>query len=428
MNEDFIQHIWQYLLFQQQDLRTTDGKLVVLSRQGQLNLDAGPDFFDGRLYIDNTYWAGNIEIHYKASDWYKHKHNTDAAYDNVILHVVYIADQEIYHKDGSKIPCIELKGRIPKILIDKFKLLKEAKGKIPCAAQLESIEETHWTHWKERLLIERIIEKSKLFDTAVKHNKNDWEFSFFLFMFKYFGAYVNREAFYELARSLPYQSFLRKRDSLFCIEAVLAGQAGILKANHKDAYPKSLYKEYSYWKKVWQLKPLSPFQMKYFRLRPNSFPGIQLSLLASFFHEKYFSFEKIRSLLDAKLIYEMLELKTNTYWDTHYVFDKESLFQKKILSKQSVDRLIINLIVPFSVAWARRYDRQDIVENALDLVSSLKSENNKIIRLFSDLGVGVSSASDSQALIQLHNNYCISKKCLNCNIGSIIINSNDRID
>lgn len=428
MNEDFIQHIWQHLLFQQQDLRTTDGKLVVLSRQGQLNLDAGPDFFDGRLYVDETYWAGNIEVHYNASDWYKHKHDRDAAYDNVIMHVVYNADQEIYHKDGSKIPCIELKGRISKALLQKFELLKHANEKIPCASQLKNIEEVHWIHWKERLLIERVIEKSKLFDAAVKQNKNDWEYSFFLFLFKYFGAYVNREAFYELARTIPYQSLLRKRDSLFCIEAVLAGQAGILKSNSRDAYPKSLYKEYDYWKKVWSLKPLESFQMKYFRLRPSSFPGIQLSLLASFLHEKYFSFEKIRGFLNAKHLYKMLELKANPYWNTHFVFDKESAFQQKSLSKQSVDRLIINLIVPFSVAWARRYDRQDIVENALDLIASLKSENNKITRLFSSLGVTLNSASDSQALIQLHNNYCISKKCLNCNIGSIIINSDDRID
>lgn len=426
MNEDFIQYIWQHLLFEQQDLLTDDGDKIVLSRQGELNLNAGPDFFDSRLYIENTYWAGNIEVHLKASDWYKHKHDTDPAYDNVILHVVYEADADVYYKNGSKIPCLELKGRIQKVLIEKFRSLKENESQIACSSYLSVVEEIDWIQWKERLLIERIEGKSKLFDSVVKQNDNNWEAVFFHYLFQYFGAYINREAFYELARTLPQESFLRKRDSIFVLEAVLFGQSGLLGKAFKDDYPKSLQKEYHYWQKIWKLRPLESFQMKFFRLRPISFPGIQLSLLASFIHKEHFSFEKIREKLKAELLYKMFDLSTNSYWDTHYVFDKESPAQKKSMSKASVDRLIINLIIPFSVAWARRYDRQDIIEKCLDVMHLLKAENNKIVRLFKGLGVAVKSASDSQALIQLHKDYCISKKCLNCNIGSIIINGNGR--
>ncbi|MGE3823378.1 MAG: DUF2851 family protein, partial [Bacteroidia bacterium] len=385
-------------------------------KTGEHNQDAGPDFFNARLKIGNTTWAGNIEIHLKSSDWRKHLHNNNGNYNNLILHLVYENDEDIAHS-GKPVATAELKDLIDKNLEYKYNQLLYAKQWIPCANQLNTVSSFTINNWLERLLIERLERKAKTISSLLELNKNNLEETFYIFLARNFGMKVNAVPFELLAKSLP-NSFLGKhKSSLFQVEALLFGQSGLLEKEFKDDYPNQLKKEYLFLQKKFSLQPIEGHLWKFLRLRPVNFPTVRIAQLALLIHNSSGLFSKIMEAQKADELRKLLNAETSDYWNTHYVFDKESPAQKKNLGTVAIDNILINSIVPFMFVYAGYKGIEDYKDKAVALLEQLNSEQNNIIEKFTELGLKSVQASNSQSLLELKNEYCSFKKCLNCGIG-----------
>ena len=420
--EDFLHYIWKFKLFNASNLFTQDGKEIEVINFGQHNTDAGPDFFNGKVKIDHTIWAGNIELHINSSDWIKHNHQNDKAYDNVILHVVYNNDKQILDKDGNTIPTLELKGLIDQNLIKNHNTLVGQSGsEIPCGEQIKTVDEFTIQTWINRLAIERLERKSEEIRTTLHQNKNNWEETFYQYLFKYFGLKVNALPFELLAKNTPLKT-IEKHHNLASIEALLFGQAGYLDANVEDEYFQNLKKEYQFLKSKFNLKPLEICVWKFLRLRPSNFPTLRIAQISNLLHKETRLFSKIIESKSIKEIQEIFKVEASTYWNTHYQFGKlvEADKTKKI-GISTINSIIINVIVPFTFVYGKENKKEELVEQALKLLESIKAENNSIIKKWNNLGVKTSNAMQTQSLLELKNNYCSQKKCLNCSIGNKIL-------
>ncbi|MGE0637931.1 MAG: DUF2851 family protein [Bacteroidia bacterium] len=416
MTEDFLHYVWKYKAFHLSGLKTLEGEPIQIIKTGEHNQDAGPDFFNARLKIGNTTWAGNIEIHLKSSDWRKHLHNNNGNYNNLILHLVYENDEDIAHS-GKPVATAELKDLIDKNLEYKYNQLLYAKQWIPCANQLNTVSSFTINNWLERLLIERLERKAKTISSLLELNKNNLEETFYIFLARNFGMKVNAVPFELLAKSLP-NSFLGKhKSSLFQVEALLFGQSGLLEKEFKDDYPNQLKKEYLFLQKKFSLQPIEGHLWKFLRLRPVNFPTVRIAQLALLIHNSSGLFSKIMEAQKADELRKLLNAETSDYWNTHYVFDKESPAQKKNLGTVAIDNILINSIVPFMFVYAGYKGIEDYKDKAVALLEQLNSEQNNIIEKFTELGLKSVQASNSQSLLELKNEYCSFKKCLNCGIG-----------
>lgn len=416
MTEDFLHYVWKYKAFNLSDLKTLEGETIQVIKTGEHNKDAGPDFFNARLIIGNTIWAGNIEIHLKSSDWRKHLHNNNGNYNNLILHLVYENDEAISHT-GKPVATAELKTLIDKDLLNKYNQLLYAKQWIPCANQLNSVSSFTLNNWLERLLIERMERKAKTISSLLELNKNNLEETFYIHLARNFGMKVNAVPFELLAKSLP-NSFLGKhKSSLFQVEALLFGQSGLLEKSFKDDYPNQLKKEYLFLQKKFSLQPIEGHLWKFLRLRPVNFPTVRIAQLASLIHNSSGLFSKIMEAEKVEEHRKLLNAETSDYWNTHYVFDKASTTQKKNLGTVAIDNIIINSIVPFMFVYATYRGIEEYKDKAVALLEQLNSEKNNIIEKYTALGIKSKSAATSQSLLELKNEYCSFKKCLNCGIG-----------
>ena len=416
MTEDFLHYVWKYKAFNLSGLKTLEGETIQVIKTGEHNQDAGPDFFNARLKIGNTTWAGNIEIHLKSSDWRKHLHNNNSNYSNLILHLVYENDEDISHT-GKPVATAELKTLIDKDLLNKYNQLLYAKQWIPCANQLNTVSSFTRSNWLERLLIERLERKANTISSLLELNKNNLEETFYIHLARNFGMKVNAVPFELLAKSLP-NSFLGKhRSSLFQVEALLFGQSGLLEKQFKDDYPNQLKKEYQFLQKKFSLRPIEEHLWKFLRLRPVNFPTIRIAQLASLIHNSSGLFSKIMEAQKVEDLRTLLNAETSEYWDTHYVFDKKSVEQKKNLGTVAIDNIIINSIVPFMFVYADYKGIEEYKDKAVCILEQLSSEKNNIIEKFAELGIKSKNAANSQSLLELKNEYCSFKKCLNCGIG-----------
>ena len=416
MTEDFLHYVWKYKAFNLSGLKTPEGETIQVIKTGEHNKDAGPDFFNARLKIGNTTWAGNIEIHLKSSDWRKHLHNNNGNYSNLILHLVYENDEDIAHT-GKPVATAELKTLIDKNLLNKYNQLLYAKQWIPCSNQLNSVSSFTLNNWLERLLIERLERKAKTISSLLELNKNNLEETFYIHLARNLGMKVNTVPFELLAKSLP-NSFLGKhRSSLFQVEALLFGQSGLLEKQFKDDYPNQLKKEYQFLQKKFSLRPIEEHLWKFLRLRPVNFPTIRIAQLASLIHNSSGLFSKIMEAQKVEDLRTLLNAETSEYWDTHYVFDKKSVEQKKNLGTVAIDNIIINSIVPFMFVYADYKGIEEYKDKAVCILEQLSSEKNNIIEKFAELGIKSKNAANSQSLLELKNEYCSFKKCLNCGIG-----------
>lgn len=416
MTEDFLHFVWKYKALNLSELKTLEGDPVQIIKTGEHNQDAGPDFFNARIKIGNTIWAGNIELHLKSSDWRKHLHNNNGNYNNLILHLVYEKDEDIAHT-GKPVATAELKNLIDKNLLNKYNQLLYAKQWIPCANQFNTVPSFVLNNWLERLLIERLERKAKTISSLLELNKNNLEETFYIHLARNFGMKVNAVPFELLAKSLP-NSFLGKhKSSLFQVEALLFGQSGLLEKQFKDDYPIQLKKEYLFLQKKFSLQPIEGHLWKFLRLRPVNFPTVRIAQLASLIHNSSGLFSKIMEAQKVEELRKLLSAETSGYWNTHFVFDKESTAQKKNLGTVAIDNIIINSIVPFLFVYAEYKGAEEYKDRAVALLEQLKSEQNNIIEKFTELGIKSLHASNSQSLLELKNEYCSFKKCLNCGIG-----------
>ncbi|MCB0474269.1 MAG: DUF2851 family protein [Flavobacteriaceae bacterium] len=423
MKEDFLQYIWQYRLFAAVDLVTTDNQLVSIVKPGQLNRNAGPDFFNAQIKIDHQLWAGNVEIHIKSSDWYIHGHEKDSNYDNVILHVVWEHNVAVYRKDGSMVPSLVLKDYVkPDILYNYKNLVLGQDRWINCEKSIASIDEQLMNTWFEKLYIERLEEKTLPVYELLKVTKNDWEAVLFKMLLRNFGLKTNKEAFVSLASGIDFSVIRKQRQNLLSMEALVFGLAGFLEEPVEDPYFLKLHSEFNYLRAKYKLSTVFG-RFQFFRMRPANFPTIRLAQLSALVHYHGNLFSKILELNSADAYYEVFQSPVSEYWKTHYSFTSTSTKSNKTLTKDFVDLLIINTVIPLKFVY-NRVTGQENNEELFKGIRELRPEKNSIIDKFSQTGVIASNAFDSQALLQLKNNYCSKHRCLNCSIGNILLARN----
>lgn len=419
--EDLLHYVWKLKYFHFSKLRTTEGESVDIIHPGYHNFDSGPDFSESKIRINHTLWIGNVEIHIKSSDWVKHTHYRDRAYDNVILHVVYEEDEKILRPNGTIIPCLELKGLIQEEIFTRYHYLKTNENWIPCQNMIAKTDELRKKIWLEKLLIERLEHKSSYLKELLAYTNHDWEYCFFILLGKYFGSSVNTAAFDQLCRSVSLDKIFKNQNNSFAIEALLFGQSGFLSEKYQDDYPAKLCKEYKFLKHKYALKPIPKKLWKFFRLRPSNFPTIRIAQFAALISNN-------KSLCSKSLEFDnlvdfgyMFQMKINEYWDTHFVFDKESAYIEKPLGQSFQNTLLINAIIPFIFMYGKSKNEPMLVERAVRFLQSLPPEANKLTNQWKKLGLKGESAAETQSLIQLKKNYCDKNRCLQCSIGHQIM-------
>ena len=428
MKEDFLHYVWKYQKFNSGSLISSKDELVRVLVAGQHNLNSGPDFFNSQLYIGSQLWAGNVELHLKASDWFVHHHELDQAYDNVILHVVWENDSEIYRKDGTTIPTVEIKGNISPDTLSSYERLFSKNHKwINCEKQYAQVEDFTHKAWLERLFIERLERKSVEILNQLKKNNNHWESLLFQLLCKNFGLKVNGEAFFSIAQSVDFSVVQKCSQNQFDLESLLFGQAGFLEVDREDGYFIKLQNNFAFLKYKFNLQNSTAVPSKFFRLRPPNFPTIRLSQLASLysrkrqlFSEVIFDVSSANSVKSLSEFYTIFNVSASEYWDTHYNFGVVSAKRKKALSKKFIDLLLINTIIPLQFCYAKQMGK-DVSEVLLKLTSSISSEENSIVKKYNELRPTVFSAFESQALIQLKTEYCNKMRCLDCALGNAIL-------
>lgn len=416
MKEDFLHYLWKFKKFDTLNLKTYNQEEIVISNVGQYLELAGPDFFNAQITIGNQKWAGNVEIHLKSSDWYVHHHEENAGYENVILHVVWEHDSEIYRSDNSEIAVLELKNYVSSTAINNYQKLITPKSWIFCEKQLKEIPEFTLNNWQERLFFERLERKSKPILELLEQTNNDWETVLFYLLAKNFGLNTNGEIFLKIAQSIPFSIIRKECFEVENIEALFLGSAGLLDVEKEDAYFKDLKFRYYYLLHKYQIEKSCVEPVQFFKHRPDNFPTIRLSQLANLFHKQQNLFSKIISLNSIDEIYTVFRVSVTRYWETHYQFDKESTKKKKVLSKSFMDLLILNTVIPLQFAYSKSQGKEGS-ETLISVLNEVEAEKNSIVEKFSSFGIKAKNAFETQSLLQLKNEYCNKNKCLDCAIG-----------
>lgn len=416
MNERLLQYIWQFQLFNKAELSTIAGENISIQNPGQINHNQGPDFLNARLRINETTWAGNVELHILTSDWDKHGHHGDANYDNVILHVVWEHDSEA----GPKIPILALAGKVPRILLQRYEELMRGLNFIPCENLLSTVPELTWKHWVDRLITERLERKASHALESLKQTQFHWEETFWILLAKNFGLRVNTESFEAMARSIPLSILSRHKHQVQQIEALLFGQIGLLENKLADHYPKLLQREYQFLRKKYKLRPIH-LPVFFLRMRPGNFPSIRLAQLSMLIHNSVHLFSRVKECDSITELQSWFDVVANDYWHYHYRFDEASSFKIKKLGSSMTWNIIINTIVPLLFAYGQYNDQQKYKNKALEWLEKVPGENNSIINQFMQRNVSCRNAMESQALLELKNEYCDKRRCLECAVGHAIL-------
>lgn len=416
MTEDFLHFIWKFKS-EGKEFQSADNDIIRVIRPGEHNRDAGPDFLHARVSMGGTLWAGNVEIHLRSSDWYRHRHHDDEAYDNIILHVVYQHDREISRKNGELIPTLPLQGQLSPEIYENYQKFLHNHLWIPCAMSLRGIREILVKDWMAALSVMRLERKCKELEGLLDYTANDWNQAFYQSLAATFGFRINRQPFELLARQTPVQFLEKHKDQIFQIEAVLFGQAGLLAGRHRGEYPRMLKKEYLHLKNKFSLQPVSGHLWKFLRLRPNNFPTIRIAQLAMIIHQRVNLFGEIIELKARDEFSSIFQVGVSDYWKEHYYFDRSSRTMNKSITPATVDLILINNVVPFLFIYGKMKGQEKYCDRAMQLLASLPAESNSITRKFSEFGLVPASADQSQALLELKSNFCDQKRCLECRIG-----------
>ena len=410
MKEDFLYYLWENRLLTG-TLSTEMGVPIEIINPGFRNTDSGPDYLEAKIKIGHQLWVGQVEIHVKTSDWMKHGHQHDKAYGNVVLHVVH---EHV----------LELKGHFDTELYRQYQNLTNAQRWIACERQLNQVQSFTKNTWLERMAVERLQEKSKTVDKLLKTNNFDWENTLYRLLLRYFGMKVNNEAFETLASILPFKTLLKHADQIVQLEAMLLGCAGFLEIESDEDYPLMLKREYEAMKAKFNLLTMPVERWKFMRMRPVNFPTVRLAQLAQMIHRHGTLFSKIKESSTAEEIKALFDVKASAYWDTHYRFSVIGSSIPKHLGEGITNVLIINAIVPLLFCYGKFHKDERYCEKALQLLELTAAEDNNIIRHYSDRGMSPQNAMQSQALLHLYNIYCRRKRCLECSIGIILLQSN----
>ncbi|MEP7142147.1 MAG: DUF2851 family protein [Ferruginibacter sp.] len=416
MTERLLQYIWQFQYFNRNELVTGDGENLSIIHPGNINTNQGPDFLDAKIRVGDTMWAGNIELHILSSDWNNHKHSSDSNYGNVILHVVWQDDTNLH----LSFPVLELQSKVSKILLARFDELMNAKSFIACENMIQTVAPINWIGWKERLLVERMQKKAIIILDYLHNNNNHWEEAFWWLIARNFGMTVNSDAFEKLARSLPVSILAKHKSQVHQAEAMIFGQAGLLENNFAEDYPQLLQNEYRFYKKKYGLQPIR-IPLYFLRMRPSNFPTVRLAQLAMLVHNSIHLFSIVKETVQLEDVKKLLGVTANDYWHYHYTFDEVTAYKEKNLGIQMIHSIIINTIVPILFAYGHYHKEDKYKERAMLWLGQIAEEKNSITNGFALLGIASKNAFDSQALIQLKNEYCNQKRCLECAVGNKLL-------
>ncbi len=422
--EKLLHFVWMKRAFPLQGLRVSDGRRVEVLDVGLHNNDAGPDFFNAKLRIGERTWAGNVEVHAKASDWYRHGHDADSAYDNVILHVVGENDRPALNSRGEKIPTLVLP--IPEHIERNFSELMAEEQYPPCYRIIPELPADLLRAWLHELTLRRLEEKTRRIQQWLHRSAGDRQFACFMTLARNFGFGINSEAMETWALGVPLLAAAKHRDNLLQIEALFLGQAGLLSEEavseeRRDDYYRLLVREYAFLANKFSLTPMNHKLWRFLRLRPHNFPHVRLAQLARLFCEGRIDYAKIIETEDLAALRENFSLGVSEYWQRHFSFGLESAEDKKLLSPASANLLVVNTAAPLLYALSKNRNDAALRERSIRLLQSLPPEENKIVRSWKSVGLKASYSADTQALICLRKNFCDRKDCLRCRFGKIYL-------
>ena len=413
--ERLLHYTWMYKLFPLEELCTAEGQKLEIIDPGLINRDAGPDFFNAKIKIGGILWVGNVELHIRSSDWIKHRHLQDVAYNNVILHVASIIDTDVIRADGQPVPQMQL--QIPAYIEQNYLKLKQFESTPSCASTFPHLSELFIHGWLSALQEERMEQKMEAIFRRLEFTNYDWERAFFITLARNFGFGLNSDPFEQWAKNIPLEALAKHRDNLMQIEAIFFGQAGFLEeADIDDPYCQTLHDEYVYLQHKFNLVPSSSL-FKMLRLRPHNFPHLRIAQLAMLYYRKESLFSE---LMDTELLPQLMKLfqvEVTEYWGNHLHFGCECLGKNRAMSPSSICLIIINTVIPFLNAYGKFRGNALLNQRAERLQEELMPENNRITRAWAAVGIKPQNAADSQALIQLTHEYCEKKKCLYCRFG-----------
>jgi hypothetical protein len=423
LNESFLHYIWQHQYFNRNDLKTLDGELVTVFHPGNYNRNAGPDFLESKIKIDSVEWAGSVEIHIKSSDFNAHQHQSDTAYNNVVLHVVWQHDKEVKRKDGTVLPTLELRGRVDEALVKEYRRLVNSSFQIPCSPSISRVKSLTVVSMIEQATIQRLNAKAEAVQKIYQLSKGDWEETFYQVLAKNFGFKVNADAFLNLSRALSLKTLRKSVNDLHKTEALLFGMAGFLDQKKGDEYYLTLKKEFDFQSHKFSLAEfkMNKAQWKFLRLRPANFPTLRLAQLSGILSNSTPLIEKIIATADLKQTRKLFSYPPSGYWHSHYSFGKESKKFHGNLGDESLDNILINSVVPTLAAYATEKGEEVYFNRALEFLQQLKPESNSITRAWQVLNIKASNAFDSQGLIEQMNSFCKKRNCLNCSVGASLL-------
>lgn len=422
MREEFLYYLWENHLIDK-DLQTTEGEQVEVVATGYRNTDSGPDFLEAKIQIGDKLWAGHVEIHVKSSDWNRHRHQSDKAYKNVILHVVYENDAQV-----NNIPTLELKGHFDEALFANYQRFINSKSWIPCANSITQVPVFTRLSWLDRMAVERLEGKSETVNKILETNQFDWEDALYKLLMRYFGLKVNNEAFEYLAHILPFKTLLKHADNLQQVEAMLFGCAGFLEGEFDEEYPQLLQREFSVMRTKFNLLTMPAERWKFLRMRPSNFATIRLAQMAQLIHKNGCLFSKIREAKNTAEVKALFDVKASGYWETHYRFnqrlpqcDSPTKPKPKHLGETTADVLIINAVTPLLFCYGKLHKDETHCDTAMEFLEKTAAEDNTIIRHFASCSIAAQNALQSQALLHLFNMYCKQKRCLECRLGHVLM-------
>ena len=416
--EALMQYVWQHRLYSAAPMATVDGVPVSIIDPGRLNTDAGPDFFNAKVRIGGRLWAGDVEIHVRASDWHRHRHDDDPAYDSVILHVVDRDDTMIRRRNGEVIPQMLMPCN-PNLNGEYSRLVGRAAGELPCAAEVAALDSIYVHSWIDALAYERIYEKVDRILTLVDDYRGDWEQATFITLARALGFNLNNEPLERLAKSLPLHVIRKHSDSEIALEALFFGQAGMLtpEVSSREPYAAHLAGEYRFYATKFGLAPIISPGWKMARTRPGNLPQRRIALLTAYAKGGFNMLSRILRARDAEEYARLFEVELSSYWEHHYTFGTESAEAVPALGAASVRILLINVVAPLLMAYGTAHGDRETSDRAIELLQSLPAEHNRLVSLFSQAGIRPRDAFTSQALIQLRRGYCEAHKCLYCRFG-----------
>ena len=415
MREEYLYYLWENRLIYKA-LQTTEGEQVDIVATGYRNTDSGPDFLEAKIQIGDKLWAGHVEIHVKTSDWYRHHHQNDNAYKNVIMHVVYENDTKV-----NDIPTLELKGRFDATLFTNYQRFVGSKTWIPCANSIAKVPVFTRLSWLDRMAVERLEGKSENVNKTLNSNQFDWEEALYKLMMRYLGLKVNNEAFETLADLLPSKTLLKHADNLLQVEAMLFGCAGLLEGKCGEEYPQLLQREFAVMKAKFNLVAMPAERWKFMRMRPNNFPTIRLAQMAQLIHRNGCLFSKIKEATTTAEVKALFDVVASKYWETHYRFGFPTETTPKHLGNITTDILIVNVVAPLLFCFGKLHKEELYCDRSMKFLEETAAERNSVIRHFAQSGIEAENAMQTQAMLHLFNIYCKRKRCLECRLGHVLL-------